>query len=447
MSDKDEDLERLKNVSSARQLHDFNDMQPPARANFAHKQGIEMALEIKIRDKRIEVDKLEEQVSKATEGVWVVTETDTDHNSDHADQMEWVASQIEDAHMELSEIIPFSVFPEDGNLLHSFIIENADVSKLHDPDAAADFRSALDALSFQEANELGKSVAQLKDLYTKRDQLIEWDARHKEEHPKLQRKVIAHEAAVKAKLEEAREELNKLVSFRAAETKMVQRLDNVSSARQVAELKRENDSGILDLTERLAQAEATIEKQNVRLAEAEEQQNAYKRQIKAAESRAIETPQQTVQFQQNLREYGKRPKNENFIRGKEWLDSWEKEGTLINSTRELLIKNQHSRRGFALRVGVHMPGTFMARIVKRVDDTTIRVELPQQRAMATIGFQVDKSNKPYAATGFNFNPKWNKDTEHQYEHKGVPRGAVGNQDIPIEKLIEYHEIIAADLDI
>ena len=53
-------------MSAARQLHD---MQPPARENFEHKQGIEMALEIKIRDKRIEVEKFEAKLAEASDNL------------------------------------------------------------------------------------------------------------------------------------------------------------------------------------------------------------------------------------------------------------------------------------------------------------------------------------------------------------------------------------------
>lgn len=450
--------------------------------------GIALALEYKIREKQAQVEALGSLLSKEREGLRMVTEVDREHHEDYAADRLKVTNDINEAHMELAEIIPFSVFPEDGILLHSAIIGTPDDPQdlprdyrsetgldlggtnptltmgegIFDPDAANAFIDALDGLSWKESCELRDAIRKLKTLTIHRNQIEEFFAIHKKTHPAV---VVDQERRVAKAQEEydtAVGELHVVVGCRAADTGVAQPIgissvtdagDNikyVSGTASIGTIKSAAAASIEKSMEISAAFNKKVEAEKVRWAAQEDETSGNQ---KATDEIAQMVAAVRVRWNQPVQD---------II---DWRDTIKRsrQGTeaihlaantlnaampgLINTVYEWGFVDKHGREMLALRKGKMLPhGPLTCRVTDRFDPegNNLICFLPDFGVFALVTVEVKTHGEFKIKTILNDEEKdW---TYYEENTPGVPPNVKKIKGQDLSQLVYYHNLIMAHID-
>lgn len=211
--------------SNARKIAELMDETAPGNP-----VGIALALEIKIRDQQEKIARLDERLDAADKHLEMAFSIDRDQHEDYAQDTARLNRAIQDAHERLAESVPFSVFPENGVLLHDALLNDVD-DFVHDPAAASDFRDALDAISWKESTELRQAVDELKRLTEARDGVEKMYQGHLQHWPRMLQEAKDNRNRAKEAYDTAIGEMHVLVASRAAETHQAEPVEKIDKAK------------------------------------------------------------------------------------------------------------------------------------------------------------------------------------------------------------------------
>jgi len=447
--------------------------------------GIALALEYQIQERQRDVKKLAVQLDKARSELKMLAEVDRDHHEDYAADILKVNNDINETHMELAELIPFSVFPEDGILLHAALIGTPDdpqdlprdyrsdtgldlggnigqVKGMFDPEAAKDFISALDGLSWKESCDLRDGIRKLKTLTIHRNQIENFFARHKKHHPSI---VAEQEARVTELQKTYDDQLGKLyvaVSCRAADTGVAQPT-GVSPVKGVEE-NIKYVSAKASIRAFKATATATVEKSREESAAFDKAVQSEKARWAAQENETSGIRQGSDLIQQmiaGIRERHNLPVQEAI----NWRDGIRRSraGTaaihlatntlndampeLINTTYEWAFIDRHGREMLALRKGIILErGPLTCRVTDRFDKegNVVLCFLPDFGTFALVTVEVKVHGEFKIKTILNDEEKeW---TYYEENTSGVPKNVKKIKGQDFSTLVAYHKLIMAHID-
>ena len=447
--------------------------------------GIALALEYKIKEKQAIVEQRSTRLDKERSDLKMLVEVDRDHHEDYAADILKVNNDINAAHMKLSESIPFSVFPEDGILLHMALIGTADdpldmprdyrsetgfdlggnigkVEKPFDREAAKDFISALDALSWSESCQLRDAIRKLKSLTIHRNQIENFFAIHKKSHPKVIADQERRIAKAQADYDTAVGELHVAVSCRAADTGVAQPIgissvtdagDNIkymSGTASIGTIKSAAAASIEKSMEISAAFNQKVEAEKVRWA-AQEDENSGNRKATDLIDQMVAGVRQRwnlpVQDVIDWRDEIRRSRSGTAAIHLATNTLNDAMPGLLNTVYQWGFIDKHGREMLALRKGIKVPhGPLTCRVTDRFDPegNNLMCFLPDFGAFALVTVEVKTHGEFKIKTIQNDEEKdW---TYYEENTPGVPANVKKIKGQELSQLVAYHKLIMAHID-
>ena len=450
--------------------------------------GIALALEYKIREKQAQVDQYGSQLSSEREQLRMVTLVDREHYEDYSADRLKVANDINEAHMALAEIIPFSVFPEDGILLHSAIIGTPDDPQdlprdyrsetgldlggtnptltigegIFDPDAANAFIDALDGLSWKESCELRDAIRKLKTLTIHRNQIEKFFEIHQAAHPAIITDQEKRVAKAQEKYDTAVGELHVLVSCRAADTGVAQPIGissttdvsanvvGVSGTASIGMVKAAATASIEKSMEISAAFSQSMESEKVRWAAQEDETSGNKKvvdeiaqMVAAVRVRWNQPVQDVIDWRDTI----KRSRSGTAAIHLATNTLNEAMPGLINTVYRWGFIDTHGREMLALRKGKMLPhGPLNCRVTDRFDPegNNLICFLPDFGVFALVTVEVKTHGEFKIKTIMNDEEKdW---TYYEENTPGVPANVKNIKGQDLSQLVAYHKLIMAHID-
>jgi hypothetical protein len=481
----------------------------PAKENFEHAQGIEMALEIKIRDANEVLQKAVKANLVTQQGYKIVEEGFVDQQEDVADFLKSYTHERNELYRKLDTVMPSETIDElilkaawsetdyqvetiDGKPEHEVISSFAGlVPKLIAKEEANETVRQLEADLKAQMKEL--EVDQMMDCFRAFERLHEinrhkaavmlqdqvWQKQHtfmlQEQTDKLQASQVA--------VYEAKEKLEQLVKFRtaneAAKTKTAKRVPSLPKGyigwtEFPKKSKTVEVSGTASVSV-TATATAEVANENDEITAAinllldEGSEGFAKLQtFLAKRGRSVEIRKEFVANEMTFSQ-------KDIIRyNADWLpkhgdgpvmkhDLAElKERKILGSPQVECICpvkekgksfDDHPRRQVALRAGVHLRSRFQICAIgqnEKLKKNVFDVELLEEEVMVALGLGVDKEGphrgKLRVRTCLPTLPGWTKDFEASGAG-GVPKDIATNMRYTIDDLLEAHDKLKAALPI
>ncbi len=452
--------------------------------------GIALALEYKIKEQGEKVKSLAAKLDKAREDVKMLAEVDRENHEDYAKDILKVNNDISEAHLALSESIPFSIFPDDGILLHSVLVgtphDPQDMPRdyrseigtdlggtnpilvmgktVYDPEAAKDFMSALDGLSWKESCELRDAIRNLKTLTIHRNQIENFHALHIQAHPAIAKKAERLVTKLQEEYDTAVGELHVAVACRAAETGVAQPVPAVAPSPDKTSGKEVYMSGTASIGQIKATASAVVQKGKEETDKQLEAINAEKIRWDAqerevnADKEAVNLIKQMVQgvrIRANLPAQDIIDWKQTIRRSRDGTDAMHLAANtlndmmpgLINSKYEWKFFGKHGREMLALRKGIVLPyGPLTCHVTDRFDPegNELLCFLPDYGVFAMIAPEVKNHGELKIKTVKNEEEKnW---TYFEENTEGVPKNVKNLKGVKLEEYAAYYKLIMAHIN-
>jgi len=458
-------------------------------------EGIEAVLEAKIATQREKYIVAMKAFGEADKTMTLLAGVDNDHHEDFNKDYQSLTAVIHDLYAEIDEIVPVSVFP-------SSLIDAGDAT---DDQAAEDYISSLDGLSFKETLDFAQKQEQLKKALKDRNTVEEFFELHKKQHPKI----VAREQAKKDEAaQNLANELNALhalvnmrspsmkkriedykanpdafegksheeyLAIREAQKAMAIAYEHGASDDEAADIwgsefvanmyDGEDNAQLVDFAFEQDEKVAAQEEENRKLleenarfrAENEAQAQRLKKLSNDALKRGNKEAAKVVREKKVWKELLPHPKDKKHFRiAKKFLNKMKP----LGSTIEILIDDynwkgefyNHPRRQLALRSGKLVEGTkFTAYVDEHLMGNTFRCFIEDENnTPVVLGLQesvsVGGKGKFAFGTAFYTRPDiWTQEYEQNEELHGVPANVANRADLTPEALAEYFKVLLAHL--
>lgn len=402
MSEENHENKQEKKPSNARRLADFASMlRDPSDPRYKGAVGIEQALEFQITQQTKAVEQIIANVDKAKHDLKHFQSGLADHIEDHAEALNKLNNAIRDVEDELSEIIPVSVFTN--------LIVDGDDAEIYDQGLAEDFQDALNALSYQETQEIVRLQDQLRNLRKSRADAMQWDTNNTSFHQLGIDKCEEIIEKGEKQLEEGKQELARLLSLRPEEGYFAHKKEQ--------EEQRKNDARVAELESRLDKS-AQMHKEELaewkeRAERAEALLQSEKREVTPAQRIALD--EQNKQERQAQYTGNKSNREIEFKKNLPFIINWINQAQKDGQDVRLMLRSWKPKQSIFMRAGIDVDGDDVIQVLVRGHYRNnmaivefIRGKNTGKTAILAIGYD-EKAGVFFVQTCFNEDDRWGEE--------------------------------------